>query len=236
MTNKDKLLSHLKKVQCHKGTKTSNYNPQTSRFIKNISNNHAIIDLNKTINHLKKAMSFLKHVIKNDTSQQQSILFLGTNRAHSTIVKLLSFKTKQAYVCKKWTPGLLSNWEQNYQQITAFNKFKKALLFTLLQKTVTGSHKPLSNKLYSYYFRKQQKWEGVSSLHTLPKVIVILDPKNSKLAIREAQKRLIPVISLVNTDDDLTGITYPIPCNTHSVATTILLMDLVAEQIISTQK
>ncbi len=46
-----------------------------------------------------------------------------------------------------------------------------------------------------------------------PKIIIVVNPRNDLQAIKEANMVGIPVISLVDTDNDINGLDLVIPCN-----------------------
>ena len=56
----------------------------------------------------------------------------------------------------------------------------------------------------------RQKFEGLVAMKKLPDAIFLIDPKIHETAVREAKIINIPVIALMDTNDDPTGIEYPI--------------------------
>jgi len=64
--------------------------------------------------------------------------------------------------------------------------------------------------------RKQQA-ENLESLKFLPSLIVLFNPRDSRVLMREAALKQIPTIGLIDTDVDPRVVTYPIPANDDSV-------------------
>ena len=62
-------------------------------------------------------------------------------------------------------------------------------------------------------------------------VVVIIDPHADKVILREAQLARIPVVSLFDTDDTLTGIDLAIPANNRGKKALGLAFWLIARQI-----
>lgn len=66
---------------------------------------------------------------------------------------------------------------------------------------------------------------GLESLNSLPDALIIVDPKKEKTALHESSQMSIPVIAILNSDSDPTGIAYPIPANDASLASVKYLLD-----------
>ena len=65
-------------------------------------------------------------------------------------------------------------------------------------------------KLSRYY-------SGLIDLKKIPDALFIIDAKSEHIAATEAKKSGIPVVSLVNSDSNIQGITYPIVGNDSSI-------------------
>ena len=66
---------------------------------------------------------------------------------------------------------------------------------------------------------------GLEPLMALPGALLIVDPKKEKTAFEEARQMSIPVLAILNSDSDPTGIAYPIPANDASPASVKYLLD-----------
>ena len=54
---------------------------------------------------------------------------------------------------------------------------------------------------------------GISEMKKLPNLIFIIDTNIESLAVNEAKKLGIPIIAVLDTNSDPTGIDFPIPGN-----------------------
>ena len=70
----------------------------------------------------------------------------------------------------------------------------------------------------------------------LPNVIVIVDGKTESIAIQEAKKLEIPIICIVDSNTDPTLCEFPIPANDDSIRTIQLLINEIANTIVSLNK
>ena len=70
----------------------------------------------------------------------------------------------------------------------------------------------------------------------VPDLIFIIDTNYEMLAIKEAIKLKIPIIAVLDTNSDPTGIDYPIPGNDDARRSINLYCDLLKQTILSAQK
>ena len=70
----------------------------------------------------------------------------------------------------------------------------------------------------------------------LPNAIVIVDGKTESIAIQEAKKLEIPIICIVDSNTDPSLCDYPIPANDDSIRTIQLIVNEIANIIISVSK
>jgi len=70
-----------------------------------------------------------------------------------------------------------------------------------------------------------------SSHFTEPKIVLVTDPRAEKEALRESNSMRIPVIGLVDTDNVLEDIDYPVPMNNKGRKSLALLFWLISREI-----
>jgi len=73
---------------------------------------------------------------------------------------------------------------------------------------------------------------GLSVLKGLPKLIFVVDIKHEETVMREAKQLNIPVIAIVDTNVDPTGIAFPIPGNDDSVKSVDLISKVIADAVL----
>ena len=62
--------------------------------------------------------------------------------------------------------------------------------------------------------------------------VFIIDPRKERIAVAEAQKLTIPIIAIVDTNCDPSGISYPIPGNDDAIRAIRLITSRVADALI----
>ncbi len=60
----------------------------------------------------------------------------------------------------------------------------------------------------------------------------IIDPRKEKIAVAEAQRLGIPIVAIVDTNCDPTGIDYPVPGNDDAIRAVRLITSRMADAIL----
>ncbi|KXN72193.1 ribosomal protein S2 [Conidiobolus coronatus NRRL 28638] len=95
----------------------------------------------------------------------------------------------------------------------------------------TITNREIVLKQSQYYERDPdsiQLDEGGQYYHT-PDLLVVMNYSSSKRAIAEATKANIPTISIIDSDQDPTGVTYPIPGNDDSLRALKLVLGVLSK-------
>jgi small subunit ribosomal protein S2 len=66
----------------------------------------------------------------------------------------------------------------------------------------------------------------------LPDILFIIDTNKEKLAVEEANKLNIPVVAVLDTNSDPTGVNFPIPGNDDAIRAITLYCDLIAGAVL----
>mgnify|MGYP001287892594 FL=1 len=74
-------------------------------------------------------------------------------------------------------------------------------------------------------------YKGIKFMDKLPAAIIVIDSKVEKIAVREANKVGIPIISMVDTNSNPDLITYSVPANDDSLKSIALIMNVLGEVI-----
>jgi small subunit ribosomal protein S2 len=200
-----KEIEKLFEIGAHLGHKKNRLDPKARKNVYKIENGTSIIDLTKTIAQLEKAHAFLK-----ETAQKgESILVVGTKKVASSLLKELCVEKNVPYMTSKWLPGLLTNFG------TLNNNVKK--LTTLKQEQASGAWDSLVKHermaLAKEISKLERLYSGLESLPSRPHVLVVVDPKKEKNAVKEAQTFKIPVVALADTNTNPETLEYPVVAN-----------------------
>jgi small subunit ribosomal protein S2 len=209
----------------HFGHQTKFWNPKMKPYIFGARNKIHIINLDKTVVLFDEAIKFIKQTAKN----KGTVLFVGTRSQASEIIEAEAKRAGQPFVNHRWLGGMLTNFE------TVKKSIKK--LETKQELLGKSSESGLSKKelldLNRSIAKLQSSIGGISEMKNLPSVIFIVDTGCHNIAILEAKKLNIPVIGIVDTNNDPSQVDYVIPGNDDSAQAISLYTAAVADAIIS---
>jgi small subunit ribosomal protein S2 len=69
-------------------------------------------------------------------------------------------------------------------------------------------------------------------MESLPSAVFIIDPRKEDIAVAEARRLGIPIVAIVDTNCDPSGIDYPIPGNDDAIRAVRLITARVADAIL----
>lgn len=216
------------KAGVHFGHKTSKWSPKMKPFIFSAHNSIHIIDLEKTKEFLKKAVDFLKETV----SQGGKILFVGTKPSSKAIIEQAAKMCQMPYVSGRWLGGTLTN----YQTI----KKRLDYLKELEQKKGSDKFKKYTKKerlmLEKKASKMRRQFGGLTEMLELPKALFVIDIKDNAIAVREAIRKNIPMVGVVDTNADPDLIEYPIPANDDAISALRLILGTVVGAIKEAQE
>jgi len=122
--------------------------------------------------------------------------------------------------------------------MTNFATIRKSInhLKRLEEMRDTGEFERLTKKEALGLERERAKLEkalfGIKLLDRLPSALYVIDPRKERIAVAEAQRLAIPIIAIVDTNCDPTGIDYPIPGNDDAIRAIRLITSRIADAVI----
>ena len=189
----------------HFGHTTSHWNPKMEPYLYGARQNIHIINLDKTLPMMIEAVQFLRTVVQN----RGKILFVGTKYAARDIIKEYAEKAGMPYVAHRWLGGMLTNYS------TIRRSIKR--LINLESMEANGFSPSLTKKEKLSLMREKTKLEmslgGIKNMNGLPDALFVVDVRQEKIAIAEADRLGIPVVAVVDSNCDPRVARYPIPGN-----------------------
>lgn len=194
----------------HFGHQTRYWNPKMGAYIFGHRNKIHIINLEKTLPLYNDAMNFLGSLAANGGK----ILFVGTKRAARDTVKEEAKRCGMPYVNHRWLGGMLTNFKTIKQRIKRLKELEAMF--------EDGTVDQRFNKKESLgYKREMEKLDrslgGIKDMAGLPDVMFVIDTGHEDIAIAEAKKLGIPVVGVVDTNNDPDSIDYVIPGNDDAI-------------------
>ncbi len=208
----------------HFGHNVRRWNPKMKEYIYGVRNNIHIFDLRITLELLNTALTKIHETV----SKSGKILFVGTKKQCSEVVKDLAMLNNNFYVNKRWLGGTLTNWKTISNSIKRLEEIESFM-------QDNESSKNLSKKELLDISREKQKLDlnigGIRKMNGKPDLLVIFDVIKDKIAVREAHKLNIPIIAIVDSNADPENIDYIIPGNDDALRSINLYKNYFSETI-----
>lgn len=205
------------------GHQTWRWSPRMARYIWGSKNGVHLIDVSKTAVQLEKASKFLEEV----AAEGKQILWVGTKKAAHTIVKDTAERLGCPYASNRWVGGTLTNFSQVKKSVTKLLHFEDVVGNTEKQ-TYTKKELGVFQKVVN---RLQDNVGGVRSLEWPVGALIVIDAKKEATAIKEAGMVGLPVIALVDTNSDPSGVSIVIPGNDDVARSIRVIVDELAEAV-----
>jgi small subunit ribosomal protein S2 len=217
-------MKELLEAGVHFGHQTKRWNPKMQKYIFGERNGIYIIDLQKTLKKFREAYGYVRDL----AASGGTMLFVGTKKQAQESVFEEANRCGMFYVNHRWLGGTLTNFATIRKSIARLKK--------LDEMSETGEYERLPKKEVIGLERERAKLQsalvGIKSMDRLPSAVFIIDPKKEKIAVEEAQRLAIPIVSIVDTNCDPTGIDYPIPGNDDAIRAVRLITSRMADAIL----
>ena len=220
-------IQQLLEAGVHLGHKTLRWNPKMKKYIFGKRDSIHIIDLTQTLELTNTALEKVYETIANNGK----ILFISTKKQASEAIAELAKSTGQFFVNYRWLGGMLTNWG------TISNSIKKLQKINLdLVSENRGFTKKELLKMSVLRDKLQRSLGGISEMKKIPDLVFVIDTNYESLAIKESIKLEIPIIAILDTNSDPSGISYPIPGNDDARRSIDLYCSLIKETIENAKK
>jgi small subunit ribosomal protein S2 len=213
-------IKEMLEAGVHFGHQTKYWNPKMKPFIFGSRNKIHVINLDKTLPMFEDALKFAKQVVKN----KGFILFVGAKSQASEIIAEEAKRCGMPYVDHRWLGGMLTNFETVKKSIKKLETKSE-----LMANADSGLSKKELLDLSRDVDKLQKTIGGIAEMKGLPAAMFVVDTGMHNIAIQEAQKLGIPVIGIVDTNNDPSGIDYIIPGNDDSARAIKLYAAAVAD-------
>jgi small subunit ribosomal protein S2 len=220
-------MANLLEAGAHFGHQTHRWNPKMKPYIFGERNGVHIIDLSQTVPLFARALDFTRATVQHGGK----VLFVGTKRQAQDPIADAARRCGQHYVNHRWLGGMLTNWKTISGSI---RKFKQ------LEETLSGDTTGLTKKEVLKLTRERDKFQaslgGIRDMGGLPEVIFIIDVNKEELAVKEANVLGIPVVAILDSNTDPSGIAFPVPGNDDASRAIQLYVNAIADAVIDAKQ
>jgi len=217
-------IKELLEAGAHFGHQTSRWHPRMKKYIFTKRNGIHIIDLEQTASMLDQASNFIRGIV----GDGGKVLFVGTKKQAQVIIQEEAQRAGMYYVNQRWIGGTLTNFTAIQGRID--------YLVRLEDQQSKGEFARLPKKeaqaLAEEIEQMNTQFGGIKEMTMLPDVIFIVDPSKERIAIAEARRVGIPVVSMVDTNCNPDEIDAPIPSNDDAIRAIKLVANKIATAIL----
>ena len=217
-------MQQLIEAGSHFGHQTHRWNPRMKPYIFGARNGVHIIDLSQTVPLFARALDFIESTVRSGGK----VLFVGTKRQAQEPIAEAARASGQHFVNHRWLGGMLTNWKT----ISGSIKCLKTL-----EEQLSGDTSGLTKKEVLQLTRERDKLEmslgGIRDMGGIPDVMFVIDANKEDLAIKEANVLGIPVVAVLDTNVDPSGIAFPVPGNDDASRAVRLYCDAVRDAAVS---
>jgi small subunit ribosomal protein S2 len=216
-------MRELLEAGVHFGHQTRRWNPKMRRFIFGERGGIYIIDLQKTLESVEEAQSF----VRNLAERGGTVLFVGTKKQAQDAVEEEAKRTDMPYVNHRWLGGLLTNWRTISERIEHLHELRRLRDEGQLDLLPPKERISMQGELE----KLEANLGGVADMRKQPDSVFIVDLRKEQLAVREARRLGLPVIALVDTNCDPDEADYVIPGNDDAIRSCSLVVRAIGDAI-----
>lgn len=222
----DITMRQMLEAGIHFGHQTRYWNPKMAPYIYGVCQKIHIINLEETLPLFQEALTFVRNIaLKNG-----KILFVGTKFAAREIVKEEAIRCGMPYVNHRWLGGMLTNYKTVHQSIKRLKELEEYLKN---EDNLTGMTKKEILNLVREEEKLGANLAGIKNMGSLPDVLFVIDVGHEKIAIQEAKRLSIPIVGIVDTNENPDNIDYVIPGNDDAIRAIRLYCKALADIIIN---
>lgn len=204
--------------------KKSKADPRMKPFV--VANRYQldVLDAGAVLDSIEKAGEFMKEILSNDGT----ILFVGTTAVSREQVKELAEKLGQPYVVNRWLGGTLTNLDVIKKRIKHYLELKEKRAEGELEKYTKKEQVEFDKEIDQL----TRKFDGIKSLKKIPDAVFVINTEKHPIAVKESRDKDVPVIGVIDTNDNPEEVDYPIIANDHAKSSLEWVMNKLDENIV----
>ena len=220
-------IEEMEKAGVNLGHKVSKLHPKMKPYVSGVKNGVHLFDLEKTSKEIIKALTFISKVV----SEGKSIVFVGTKIQLRAIIQDAAKECGVSYVTDRWLGGTFTNFETIQKRVTYFKDLER--------KKETGELAKYTKKEQLNFDKEiaklKIKFDGIRNMSKLPEAVFIFGLDKDITCAREAKRKGIKIISIVDTNVNPDIADYIIPANDDAIGAVQYILDQAKKSIIGSR-
>jgi len=209
------------------GHKKSKTHPKMRPYIGGTKNEIELLDPTATWESVDRAKTFLEETLK----KGGIVLFAATNPGAKKLVREFAEALKSPYVVNRWLGGTLTNFSVIKGRIAYYEGLKEKRAKGELEKYTKKEQRMFAEEIG----KMSQVFDGLSPLKKVPEALFVVDAAAHETAIREARKVKIPIVAILDTNDDPSKVDYPIFASDRTIKSIEWVLKNVGETLKQSQ-
>jgi len=205
------------------GHKVSKLHPKMKEYVSSVKNGVHVFDLEKTAKELTKALIYISKVV----SDGKSIIFVGTKIQLRAIIQEAALECGIPYVTGRWLGGTFTNFETIQKRVNYFKDLERKKEAGELEKYTKKERLNFDREIA----KLKVKFDGVRNMSKLPEAVLIFGLDKDITCAKEAKRKGIKIISIVDTNVNPDIADYMIPANDDAISSVRYIIDKVKETI-----
>ena len=214
-------MKSLLEAGVHFGHQTRRWNPRMKPFIFTQRNGIHIIDLQKSLRYLDRAMTAVRDIV----AEGGEILFVGTKKQAQEAIATEADRCEMSYVNQRWLGGTLTNFVTIRKRIDFMLELENRKELGYFDNMIKKEALKLEERLR----RLQKYFGGVRTMKRLPDALFVVDMPKENICVAEARKLGITLVSIIDSDCDPELIDYRIPGNDDAIRSIRLITSRIAD-------
>lgn len=206
------------------GHKRSRTNPRMKSYVVTNRNEIEILNVEETLETLKRATEYLQEVVR----KGGLVFVVSVKPAAREAIDKLSQEFGFPKVTNRWLGGTLTNFPIIKKRLEYYQNLRAKQQQGELEKYTKKEQLRFDKEIK----KLSENFDGLINLTRLPDCVFIVDPSEHETAVREARCLKIPIVAIIDSDDDPELIDYPIIANDHAKSS----IDWVSNKIIEALK
>ena len=217
----DPEIEQMFKAGAHFAYKKTRRHPKMRDFIAGVKSNVEVFHLEKVHEKLKTALSFIEELGKDG----KVVLWVGTKPSASKAIREVAGNLGHPFVVLHWLGGTLTNFLVIRRRIDYLESLEKKKEIGELEKYTKHERLQIEEKIQ----KLARALEGIRLLKAMPAALFVVDSGEEATAVREAIKKHIPLVALLNSDCDPSQIDYPVPANDNAASSVSYILKKVED-------
>ncbi|MDX8377919.1 MAG: 30S ribosomal protein S2 [Mariprofundales bacterium] len=218
------IMKQLLEAGVHFGHQTRRWHPKMAPYIFGQRNGIHIIDLQKTLRMANESYNFMREL----SAAGGKVLFVGTKKQARDAIREEATRAGHYYVDHRWLGGMLTNFATVQQSVRKMKELQtqkdEGIFSQITKKEALGKQRSLD--------KLERSLGGIREMTHLPDCLFVVDLRKESLAIAEARKLNIPIVAVVDSNCDPSGIDYLIPGNDDAIRAVRLFCSKMADALV----